>query len=251
MLALFGVPPIEELQSAGAQGCRAFFVDGNGRDLVTITFMRMPDSEPMLSVHFPRQGEQPAVAPATTLVPSAAWERVLSASLHFDRALADDQGNEEASSVPGTITVCLHSWVYTIEAVDPGIRGGTSRLGREVEDSCENGLAEPYASELAKIALPLLPYCAALDPEQHRNTAALLYACRLLEGDRLAAAHGLNLVSRLDSLEAGDQAVVSPVFDYTATLIWDGQRFDGSGAAARAWLQQGTVGGVSHLFVDR
>lgn len=243
---LFGVQPIEELQAAGAQVRRAFYVDGYGRDMVAIAFVRAPGRDPMLFVHYPREGDI-LPTPATALVPASTWERVLSGSAHFDRALV----SEPPASDPDVFTVCLHSWVYSVEAVDPAVGRAGPKLRREVEDSCQDGLAAPYAGELAELALPLLPYCAALDPEQHRNTVSLLKACRLLNGDRMAAAEAFNLLSELRYIDQGERAVLNQVFGQSVVLDWAGEQISGGmSATADAWYRRVTEGERTSLYID-
>jgi len=132
----------------------------------------------------------------------------------------------------GVISMCLHAWVYTVEATEQGPREDDGlRVRRKVQDACANGLAEEYANTLPGFALPLFPACAALDREQHRNVATLLNECRKLGGDRLAAAEAFNLLSRLD-----DGSEVYGVFGQRATVDWTGERTSGSTqAVVAAW----------------
>lgn len=223
VIELFGMRPIEEHAAAGDQVRRAFYVDGYGRDMIAIAFVRAPGRDPTLFVHFP-ETEEGRSPPAEALVPAGVWEEVLDRSVHFDRELVSPPAPKAES---GAMVICIHSWVYTVEASDPASKDAPSRPRRDVEDACENGLGEAYASALAELALPLLPYCAALDPRQHRNTVSLLRACEALRGDRLAAAEAYNQAMSLRlALDRDSADDVDRLFATPAVLVWDGQRFD-------------------------
>ena len=230
---LFGVPAIEELQAAGAEVRRAFYVDGYGRDLIALSFTRAAGSDPMLAVHWPGTSSSPAREPAQVLLPRPVWEEVLTGSEYFDRDLAP-----RASDSGGPV-ICMHSWVYTVEAADPARgRARPGALRRKVEDACGDGLAEAYAVDLSRIALAALPHCAALDPAQYRNEASMLHACGLLAGDRLAAAEASNQGLRINQLSNPEMAASAlNVFHYRATLSWNGEQLGGDRqAAAHAWI---------------
>ena len=227
VLDLYGLQPIEAHARAGDQVRRVIYVDGYGRDMVAIAFVRAPGRDPAVSVHFPREdGSLPP--PLTASVPTNVWAQVLERSVHFDRDLVPLKPQADQ----GVISMCLHAWVYTVEATEQGPREDDGlRVRRKVQDACANGLAEEYANTLPGFALPLFPACAALDREQHRNVATLLNECRKLGGDRLAAAEAFNLLSRLD-----DGSEVYGVFGQRATVDWTGERTSGSTqAVVAAW----------------
>lgn len=218
--ALFGARSIEEHRAAGDQVRRVFYVDGYGRDVAMIAFVRAPGREPMAYVHFPPRGERPAPQPFEAPVPAALWTDILRRSSHFDRRLMPLPRN------PDEISICLHSWVYTIEANDPARGNGVrASLRRKTEDACADGLGEVFATDLQRAALSLFPACEALDPEQHRNPVAQLAACSLLSGDRLAAAAVMN---RLDSFRGArrpeDGRLLAGLFTQGARIDWNGVR---------------------------
>ena len=252
---LFGVRSIEEHAAAGDQVRRAFYVDGYGGDVVTISFVRAAGREPMLWVHYPARKGEPRSEPLSAAVPDSVWQGVIERSAHFDRKLVPLPGEARSKDDDDTqeIVLCIHSWVYTVEATDPAEREGRPpTIRRKVEDACENGLAEAYAVDLQRAALPLFPHCAALDPKQHRNPASQLGACRLLEGDRLAAAEVLNRAEELDHLEGPDDAnSIRHLFDWEAVVDWAGQRNDGTDSAAKFWATKITEGeGRTNLYYD-
>jgi hypothetical protein len=232
---LFGVKSIEEHSAAGDQVRRAFYVDGYGRDVVAIAFVRSPGREPMLRVHFPLE-DKVRVDPLTAPVPEDIWREVIERSAHFDKRLHPLPEPEPE----GTISLCIHSWVFTIEAADPArTREGKPTIRRRTEDACEDGLGEAYATGLYRAAVPLFPHCARLDRAQHRNEASLLSACRLLTGDRLAAAEVMNRVDAfLDVEGAADAPAIRDLFEYDSIVDWNGVRNEGSSSAAAFWAQR-------------
>ena len=237
----FGVPSIEEHGAAGDQVRRAFYVDGYGRDLVAIVFVRPRGREPELRVHFFQDDEgaerwEPLVAP----VPGPVWEDVIRRSEHFDRELVGLPPPPPESNV---IILCIHSWVFTVEAVDPGGEDEQPTIRRRTEDGCQNGLAEAYADELERAAVPLIPHCARLDPELHRGHASLLAACGALSGDRLAAAVVMNRVSLFRHIrEPEDASVISSLFEHDSVVDWNGERNEGPWSAAAFWASKVGVG---------
>ena len=246
---MFGVKPIEAHRDSGDQVRRAFYVDGYGHDVVAIAFVRPKGGDPSLWIHFPREPEGKPAEPLRAPVPLEVWENVVERSVHFDRQLVplpDEVGTASSEE----ITLCLHGWVYTIEATDPA-RGEhqPATLRRRTEDACDNGLTETYAQELERAAVPLLAPCARLDPRQHRNGATLLSACRLLSGDRLAAAEVLNR-SHPFFRDADDAAELARLFEYDATVDWNGERNEGRNSAARFWAAKVQGSGGSRFYYD-
>ena len=245
---LFGVPPIEELHAAGAQVRRAFYVDGYGRDLIALSFVRAPGRDPTLTVHWPRNSDLPAREPAQALLAQPVWEEVLTRSQYFDRDLAPRTAD------PNNPVICLHSWVYTVEAADPPRgRGYPGAVRRKVQDACGDGLAQPYATELARIALAAVPFCAALDRQLHRNEASMLHACAMLEGDRLAAAEGFNQALRLARVDRQDDSLrAREIFQYRGALEWEGQTFAGDrGEAVAAWIERMIGEDTPNFYIRR
>ncbi len=239
MRDLFGVRPIEEHAAAGDQVRRVFYVDGYGRDVVAIEFIRPKGADPMLRVHFPAEGKAARVPPMTAAVDSERWADLLRRSGHFDRALPPRPAVEQGSYGPDAIMICLHSWVFTAEASDPAEgEASPATVRRRTEDACDDGLTEALATELAGMALPLLPPCAVLDRKQHRNEMMMLAACRNLKGDRLAAAAVRNAAHRLPYADGdGDLALLAPLFAHQAVVDWAGETNKDQDAAA-FWLRK-------------
>ncbi|HEX8215926.1 MAG TPA: hypothetical protein VF577_00555, partial [Allosphingosinicella sp.] len=55
MRQLYAVPTIEEHAAAGEEVRRVFYVDGYGRDLILIAFVRSPGKDPEVRVHYPQR----------------------------------------------------------------------------------------------------------------------------------------------------------------------------------------------------
>jgi len=243
--ALFGMRPIEEHRAAGDQARRVFYVDGYGRDLIAIAFVRARGQDPTLWVHYPQvQGERRS-EPLRAPVPLAVWEDILRRSHNFERSFAPRPGADPAASI------CLHSWVYTIEAADPATGYRPASLRRKTEDSCEGGPGGIYAREMERAALALIPHCAALDPAQHRNPASMLAACRILRGDRLAAAEALNRAGVLRRMSTpAEMGLMHGRFGYRAVIDWNGARNEGQGSALAFWIRKVGEEGRPSLFFE-
>lgn len=248
VLELFGMKPIEEHARAGDQVRRVFYVDGYGRDMVAIAFVRPAGNDAMLSVYWPQEGGKAARAPATALISAETWRNVLRRSVNFARDL------QPKPKVPPSddIVVCLHSWVYTLEATDRPLDVEAMEVTRTVHDACGEGPAGQFAQDAQDIALALVPPCLALDAKQHRNPASQLHACRRLEGDRLAAADAMNRLHPLQFIDSDDLDQVQQVFRSDAVLDWGGQTAGtGAGNAAELWLKQASERENASLFIGR
>ncbi len=231
VLTLFGARPIEEHARAGDQVRRVFFVDGYGRDLIAIEFVRTAGRDPLLRVRYPRPGEGRALPVLETAVPTRVWDDLILRSRQFDRRFAPRETQHERE-----ISIGLHCWIYTVEAVDPAVGYAPAHVRDKVESACEDGPAQLLAHDMARDALRLLPHCAELDPAHHRNEAAILSACALLSGDRMAAAEVMNRMRPLLQVRGPqDEGRLRGVFDYQLRVDWNGESNSGSGTAAAFW----------------
>lgn len=236
--ALFGVAPIDDHATRGEQVRRAFYVDGYGKDLVAISFVRAPGHNPVVEVRLPPTAIPAAEKLLTATVPQHIWNDVIERSKHFDRKLAPRTA-AKAGELP--VSICMHSWVYTIEASDPASRPNQKgEIRSATEDACDDGLAGAFALYLAKATVPLFPACEALDQEQHRNEATLLGVCSYLSGDRLAAAAVMNRLQKLRYARSeADFDKVRGDFAHRASIDWNGERVELPwDDAARFWLQR-------------
>jgi hypothetical protein len=79
----------------------------------------------------------------------------------------------------------------------------------------------------------------------------LLSTCRLLRGDRLAAAEVANLLDRFDSVErVEDSTQLQGLFAWQARIDWAGEQLAEAGGAAAAWARKMSEGGRTHLYWD-
>lgn len=188
---LFGLPSVADLVADGTQVRRAIFVDGYGRDLLAISFIRPRGREPMVELRRPRQPELTSLAPLDPRI----WQRSIDAGTVFDRELVPLPAPADDS-----IAICLHAWSMRAEAGDPvrqrfnGIRmvDIPAVTRSRVQGGCAEGLASAYAFALADLAIEALPLCQLIDPAQQRNNVTRLSACMSFSGDRAAAANVYN-----------------------------------------------------------
>lgn len=247
--ALFGVLPAEEQAAAGAQVRRVFYVDGYGRDLLMISMTRRGGGTPTLRVHLPRkEGRVPE--PMSAAMPEAMWREVLTRSASLRDVPSGGLMRTVEMDGQTFVAVCLHSWVYTAEAADPG----WAAARRFVASACGDTPVEEFAAFVQEVALPLYPACLALDAKQLRNQATQLATCAALDGDRTAAAQVRNLLVRFSGAGgAKDASRLEGLFHADAALSWGGER-PGAGDAAAFWAERaasaGATGGWANLYVD-
>ncbi len=241
---LFGLGSIEDHWRAGDQVRRAFYVDGYGRDVVAITFIRPRGRDPYLSVDFPLPNGGDRPAPLTSPLSERDWLAILEASGHFHRALAPlpQRSSDE-------VVICLHSWVYTVEAADP-IRDERKAIRRRTEDACDRGLAQAFATYMSERAVALLPHCDLLDRRRFRNEETLLSTCVKLKGDRLTAAKVMNIADPIEGASRNSNvALLRPLFHTTALIAWEGERHSGKDAA-QFWTARYSEHGHVNMYVE-
>lgn len=217
----FGLKPIATLAAAGSIVRRVMYVDGYGRDLVAIEFVRAVGSDPMVRVSLPAKGPQ-SRGVMEAAMSAKRWTSIIDGSRQFHRSFAP-----LAKGANDDINICLHSWVYTVEAADPD---GRPLVRRAIDDACQDGPAAQFASLVAKEALTAFPVCAALDRRHHRNEATMLATCFRLKGDRLAAAELFNRTEGLGLLSRNARAALGAQSYYNVTVDWDGTSAKGTAA---------------------
>ena len=226
----YGIEDAQTLIDTGTSVRRAMFVDGYGRDVAVVQFLGAPGETPRVEVRTPGAAEGGEPAPLLAPISRTLWNEVRARSRHFDQQLAREVMDEdEAEAGPDApFTFCLHGWVVVVEAVDaahvsPTEGAGTGSAARnrdpalpveptilpgsvrsDVEGACANGLAVPFAFELAELALAALPQCSTLNPDHFRTTASLLATCQRLEGDRHVAGEAHSLSERLQQALVSD-----------------------------------------------
>lgn len=243
---LFGTKAVEEFERTGDQLRRAYYVDGYDRDVVAIEFVRPRGADPSLTVRFPKSASNPR-QPLTAPVPLADWQDVLETSAHFDRALV----KTSKKSKPGEIVICVHAWVYTVEAVDPPEQEMPAQVRRRSQNACDEGLVQAYAIDLSKLAARLIPPCDVLNRSDYRNEADLLSSCGMLAGDRMSAAVVLNAARPLRNIwDEADFPRLSGLFDYRTKINWAGQAYSGN-EAAQFWARKASEGArtPTHLSI--
>ena len=237
LLETYGLPSLERLRDERAAVRRVFYVDGNGRDVIAMTFIRARGHAPELTVHFPRRSGEPERRPLRTALAASVWRDVRLRSEHFDRALVPVPPAEQ--------TICIHGWIYTAEATDPGPDATPGEIRRATEDACADGLVSSLGSSLYAVAVPLFPQCDLLQRDQHRNGATLLAECGRLSGDTLAAAEAYN---RIGGLKGGGNPEHRPLLRsilYGATLEWEGVRLANP---PEAWLARTSEPQIASFF---
>lgn len=247
MRALYGVPTIEEHQAAGEEVRRIFFVDGYGRDLILIAFIRSPGRDPELRVHHPRTEGNASTEPLRAPLSQEALDDIALAARHFDRSFVP-------LPVAGPI-ICSHAWLYQVETVERTRNPRQpTEVRRKIEDACDDGPTGSFAREAAERALALLPYCSALDRDHYRNAPTILATCRILHGDRLAAAEVLNLSHAFRQLSGSrDAPRIAAHFAHEAEIFWAGETWRGAGyRAGEQWTARlGQSPYPTNMYVQR
>ena len=223
MRAAYRLSPIESY--AKAQVRRIFFVDGYGNDTVALEFVRAAGRDPVVRAHFPIVPGEPDVSPLEKELTLSQWSDVLALSRDFDKQFIQPKINEDADS----ISVCIHSWVYWGEAIDPG-----KKPRSVVDNACNDPPVETFAWQAAKMAIAAFPHCDLLDRTLGRNETALLASCSGLAGDRLAAARVFNDSKGFRFLDDKEGGKLAEFSDYEMKLDLQGTTYAGKDALA-AW----------------
>lgn len=214
MRKMYGLEPIEALAEAGSAVYRAMFVDGYGNDVVSVSFIRERGRAPYVDVRAP-SSEPESEQLLQTNISADRWATISGRSPAFDEMLAHEMADDG-----GLLRVCLHGWFVVVESaeqkapfVSTTIRNSEDGnrtperiierpdplIRRDAEGACADGLAVPFAFDLAKEAVEALVECSNLSLDDFRNTAMLLAACHRLQGDRLTAANARVTVEKLQS----------------------------------------------------
>jgi hypothetical protein len=223
----YEVPSLERLEAAGSRVRQVFYDDRAGG--LIVSFVAPRGGSAVVTVHYPRRSDGRRPSPLQAPVPERVWRDVLGLSEPFD-----------ARSRPSNPrTICLDGGTYLVEAVDPdraGRLGGATR--QTLGHSCERGPTPAYAYAIARLALPLFPACARIDARRYAQPVRQLGACRLLNGDRMAAADVLSRARGFSvTANAEDTMRLAGLFSTRSELRWDGAPQAGDPAtiwAARA-----------------
>ena len=193
MRALYGFEPVAQLAKQGKNVRRAMIVDGYGRDLLAISFIRNAKGAAMVELRLPCAKSARCPPPLIASVSLEAWKSVVTIpdGLANGKPRSSNRGGDE-------IDICLHGWVVVAEAAGPGLKGGAVRA---TESACSDGPLVPYAFAMAEQALGQLPDCAVLKAGVFRNTPSLLASCANLRGNRRAAGEAYLIARDLDDLD--------------------------------------------------
>lgn len=227
----FDLRAIEQLSDANIQVRRVFFVDGHGGELPVVSFERAPGERPQVHVSalVENRGAH-RVATLTAPVSLATWNEIIEQSRYIHRRLAEEPAPAEEPVPSGFVRVpgmCLHSWVITVEASDPGA-GVPTRSA--TQDTCNDGLVVPFADRAAALALQALPSCSGIKTDDIRTPITALSLCALLGGDTVSAGEALNQAMML---RVSSNASLMLIHD-RAEIDWQGESISGF-EAIRAW----------------
>jgi hypothetical protein len=205
-----GMVAISDEAGTGAEIYRAYFVDGYGQDMPSVSFERRPGQGPVVVVY--GQGGEKISAP----VSAGIWRKVQAESVLADRQILDPATSVDSSgrTVARQLPICLHSWVQTVEMANTWPETWRAVPVRvRTEDSCGGALTTRFAHQLAELAVEAVPHCDVLDETQQRNRVTQLATCLALKGDRMAAAELRNA-----RLSFG----LRPGADATSVYAWQG-----------------------------
>ncbi|HEV7351744.1 MAG TPA: hypothetical protein VGN74_01270 [Brevundimonas sp.] len=193
--ARLGVTSIEDEAASGAEVYRAFYVDGYGQEMPAVAFERRPGASPVATVYgFAGQTLSGPVSFET-------WNRVRTESRFADRQL------EQLPAAGGFPSICLHSWVSTVEMANSSPeRFRLEPVRRRTEDACSDGLTVRFAFRLAEIAVETIAPCDQLETTRYRSHVNILAACMALRGDRFTAVELRNARSEIGPRRGLDPA---------------------------------------------
>jgi len=226
MRGYYGLESVEELAEAGSEVYRAMFVDGYGNEIVAVSFVRERGKAPYVDVRAPSRAPDEEQLLRTTVSPDR-WWTVSGRSPSFDQKMAYEVAPED-----GARTMCLHGSVVVVESAEANspyvsstidfsqdgeeisetkIERPAPTIRRDTESACANGLAVPYAFDLAKEAMESLVECSNLKLDDFRNATNFLAACHRLRGDRLTAAQAISTIGKLQSFRSEDDIEDNPL----------------------------------------
>lgn len=217
--AELGLASIEAEAAAGSEVYRARFVDGYGRDMPAVAFVRRPGQDPMVEVQ--GSGGRRMTAPVEPDV----WDAVVARARFADRELVPVETAAGANALP---PICLHSWVVVVEMANSRRDREIAPVRRATQGACGGGLAMDYAFALAEKAVPALAPCRLIDRDRQRNDVTVLATCLGLEGDRFTAAalwnHQLKAPQRWDESRTETMAWQAHLgMNARPVLDWQGQ----------------------------
>jgi hypothetical protein len=225
--AIFGLPTAPSRLAASEQIYRAMFFGRSHNPIVAVEFRRAPGREPIVSLHLPRDDDAEEMEEVSAAVPLQEWDRLRDRSRYFDRQVTAAFPAEGEIDGEPALLVCADGGLDIVEVTQPGASFPGRALRQRAESTCDQGLAEDYANELAATAVRLIPACVGL--EEPRGEPRLLQGCGRLGGDRMAAAEVYN---RLERFRFG---AAQPPFAHDGVLDWMGEQAGDGRASAAVW----------------
>lgn len=241
VLGKFNAKHLRAFVSARSKIRRTLIVDGYGRDLALIEFIREEGRDPYFKVSaYGNWSASPAHFEA--IISESEWNEAVSQSnqIHLKLVKRDAEQKSQASSIPPP--PCLHSWLYWSEAY------GEGETRSIVQDACEQSTSHKFAWWAAEFALEKMPFCEELNRREQRTLAHVIKSCLSLSGDRAAAAS--YVAYRSSSDRWGPASPLSYRFYSNGKLTMGGRRLEGSGAQA-AWDAMGGEGQSISVSLDR
>lgn len=243
----YGVPSIEAHREAGDQVYRAFYHNTHGRDLILIAFVRSPGRDPAVRVHYPASEFGSVAETIEAPVTQPVWDELVRRSADFDRDFTLRPGEDAESR-----NICIDGAHWRVETVGRPRGRLPADIRRAVENGCGLRPAALFALEAARLALPLFAHCAALRPLAEGDETLRLRDCRILHGDRLAAAEVLNLAEGFRFYSGPDEAHrIAGLFAHDTVIDWNGEHFRGAGHRADEFWVERAGPEAAHLHIDR
>ncbi|WP_206244830.1 hypothetical protein [Novosphingobium terrae] len=238
---LYNASDAQDFANKKSQLVRAFFVDGYGQDVALVSFERAPGEDLKVEVRVPSHNGSSENVSLVGQLSGAAWTDILEGARTFDRDLVPLPKRK------GELSICLHSWVSTVEVADEN-----GKVRRKTSLACGNDdLVSAYAFKLANIAVDSFSFCATLSREASRNDVTRLADCWKLRGDRTAASQAYNRLHTRWFLHPNGvdfARSLYDLFDENAEVTWPGEeKATGAASASQLW----TAKAGQNRFVPR
>lgn len=240
--AVYDAPPLETLVGKG-QVIRLFHSNAFGRNLGMIAVERRPGAEPRIETRFdPAAEPRPFTDQLSAPLPVAVWERLWDEGRFFDRTLGPPPASDR-------LVICADGSSVIVEMID-----AEGRIRRATGSGCQRDLPFVLAEKIATAALDADPACALLANRDPHDAIHALGNCRMLGGDRAAAAQAFNVIQGSAFRYPNgpeDAPAIRAQLDDQVELNWPGEApVRGMTNAARAWASHGNDGTLhlSRLF---
>ncbi len=221
MRKLYGIESAKTLKSRKLDVRRVYIINGYGRDVIAVTFLRKEDGTAWVEILSPAW-DLLKVQPRKligTLSPSD-WKKVVELTSLADNAsgskvsiaLALANIEEQTNDSEKPITLCIHGWGAVFETASGDFYAG----------SCKDEEGVTKAFDTLPIARAVLPECTGFQLDEFRNMASLLAECQLLGGDRYIAFEAWTLANAINQIDRQDvtrDAVASFFADKSSIAI--------------------------------